>query len=296
VRDIKRDNGLVSLSVVIPVFNTSPFLEECLDSVIEIKNSSLQIVVVNDGSTDSSREILNRYEVLNQFLVIDQTNQGLSAARNRGLEECVGDYILFLDSDDKLDARALSSVLEQALSCCADLVVFDICLQHDSPQKDSKSRIELEKYYMRSLSEVHDPVDAQALYLKLWQSGSYLDSANQYLIKKEVLDESKIRFYPGLLHEDLVFSIELFFSHRFKRCVYFKQPVYIYRKRDGSIMSRKPGLKSLMGHVKGLRALLVRSFCSPRSLPSLRIRVKHLITVLKKILKIIFIRLGFLNH
>lgn len=89
------------ISVIIPVYNTAPYLERCLDSVLQSTYRNLEIICVNDGSTDESLSILERYQALDdRVVVIDQNNSGVSAARNNGLAHAAGEYVSFVDSDD----------------------------------------------------------------------------------------------------------------------------------------------------------------------------------------------------
>ncbi|HJH49587.1 glycosyltransferase family 2 protein, partial [Merdimonas faecis] len=92
------------ISIIIPVYNTGNYLQECIDSVRQQSYKSLELIFINDGSTDNSSAILDKAaESDPRIKVIEQENSGLSAARNRGMREASGDYIMFLDSDDWLD-------------------------------------------------------------------------------------------------------------------------------------------------------------------------------------------------
>ena len=89
------------ISVIIPVYNVEKYLRECLDSLLNQTFKDIEIICVNDGSTDGSLNILNEYASKDsRFIIINQNNQGLSAARNNGLNVAKGDYVAFLDSDD----------------------------------------------------------------------------------------------------------------------------------------------------------------------------------------------------
>ena len=91
------------VSVIIPVYNVEKYLRECLDSVVNQTIKDIEIICVNDGSTDGSLDILNEYcSNDDRFVIINQENQGLSVARNNGLNSASGDYIAFIDSDDYL--------------------------------------------------------------------------------------------------------------------------------------------------------------------------------------------------
>ena len=114
------------ISVIIPVYNSEKYLRKCLDSVINQTLKDLEIICVNDGSTDQSLEILNEYiNVDNRITVINQDNLGAGAARNKGLEVAKGEYIHFLDADDWLEPNAYELVYHHVKK--SDTII-DICM------------------------------------------------------------------------------------------------------------------------------------------------------------------------
>ena len=114
---------MVKVSVVIPVYNVEGYLEECLDSVINQTLEDIEIICINDGSTDNSLEILEEYAKKdNRIKILNQENQGISATRNNGLKICKGKYICFLDSDDYLELNALMETYD-----ISEKYSLDIC-------------------------------------------------------------------------------------------------------------------------------------------------------------------------
>lgn len=92
------------ISIIVPVYNTEQYLSKCLDSLINQTYKNIEIICVNDGSTDNSADILNEYDKKDKRVrMISQKNCGLSATRNTGLKNCCGEYVMFLDSDDWID-------------------------------------------------------------------------------------------------------------------------------------------------------------------------------------------------
>jgi len=115
------------VSVVIPVYNAEPFLEECLNSLISQTLNDIEIICVDDGSTDNSFAILSTYSVKDSRIkVLKQENSGAGTARNNGMATAGGDYIIFLDADDYFDRQMLELTYEKALRDNADIVLFDI--------------------------------------------------------------------------------------------------------------------------------------------------------------------------
>lgn len=99
---------IIKVSIVIPVYNVESYLEECMESVINQSLDDIEIICINDGSTDSSLKILERYESkYNNIIVINQENKGLSASRNIGIRKARGKYIYFLDSDDFINIKSM---------------------------------------------------------------------------------------------------------------------------------------------------------------------------------------------
>lgn len=114
---------LYDVEIIIPVYNVENYVAECFDSVLAQKTHfDYHVIVVNDGSTDRSREILTRYECQSQVTIIDQEKKGFSAARNTGLRHAKGRYIMFVDSDDRLAEDAVETLMSAAVSGNYDMV------------------------------------------------------------------------------------------------------------------------------------------------------------------------------
>lgn len=102
----------VLISIIIPVYNVEDYLERCLDSIIHQSYKNIEIIVINDGSTDSSLKILEKYALKNsRIIIVNQENKGLSGARNIGVEKAIGDYIWFVDGDDFIDNDACERLI-----------------------------------------------------------------------------------------------------------------------------------------------------------------------------------------
>ena len=112
------------VSVIVPVYNTEKYLRECLDSIVNQTLKDIEIICVNDGSTDDSLNILNEYAKKDiRFTILDQDNQGAGVARNKGLEIAKGEYIIFFDSDDYMDNKMLETLYELSLQNNSDISV-----------------------------------------------------------------------------------------------------------------------------------------------------------------------------
>lgn len=127
-------NNPILLSYIVPVYNTAQWLPECLSSLIAHNEDEIEIIIIDDGSTDASSAIIRRYAAMdNRIVNIYQENRGLCAARNRGLQEARGKYVFFVDSDDIVVTKSLKLLLKAAQQYEADVVTGGIlCFDKDN--------------------------------------------------------------------------------------------------------------------------------------------------------------------
>ena len=214
----------MKLSIIVPVYNTEAYVAKCLDSLIEPDLGGYEIIAVNDGSTDSSGEVVRRYGERYPDLVkvVDTPNGGLSHARNVGIEASEADYLLFIDSDDYVSDRAVCEIL-QVLEQDMDIAVFDFVHVNESGEVtasfDGSRRTEaftLEEY-PEFLFCPHNAVN------KIW--------------KRSLFTEHGIRFAEGLWYEDLATSPKLY--PLAQRILPVHQAWYRYLQRQGSITNNR---------------------------------------------------------
>ena len=114
---------MYKVSVLIPVYNVEKYLSKCLDSIIQQTYKDIEIIIINDGTTDSSLDIANLYASKYNFIhVFSYDNAGISTTRNRALEKATGDYYLFVDSDDYLHPHMIENMIEKAITTNSDIV------------------------------------------------------------------------------------------------------------------------------------------------------------------------------
>ena len=208
------------LSIVIPVYNVEHYLAKCLDSVIYPALDGYEIIVVNDGSTDSSPEIARGYaEKYPQLIrLISTPNGGLGHARNTGIDASVGEYLLFLDSDDRLNDGALPEIM-QTLAQDFDICVFDFITVNEQGRRLSYTA-GCEKDGVFSLESypelLFQPPNA---CMKLWRRSLFL--------------ENHIRFPDRMWYEDLSTSARLYLHAQ--KILSVHRPWYVYLMRPGSI-------------------------------------------------------------
>ena len=207
------------VSIIIPAYNAVKYIDDCLQSAINQTYSNVEIIVVDDGSTDDTGAVaLKRAKQDSRIKVIRQNNQGLSASRNRGIEESSGQWIVFLDSDDMLPKAGVETLLNAVNEADADIAcgmfTRDISMP-DKPRKGGPLEI---------LSGEDAIVDA--LYQKRLNS-----SANGKIYNSDLF--KALKFRDGIYYEDLDLFYKLF--ERSKRIVYVPEVVYFYRETPESI-------------------------------------------------------------
>lgn len=129
----------IKVSIIVPVYNVEEYLVKCLDSLINQTLKEIEIICINDGSTDNSLEILNAYaQKDSRIKVINKENEGVSAARNIGLAQAQGEYVMFVDSDDYLELKACENIYEKAMLSACDLIIFSCYSVNDKTKNKAK--------------------------------------------------------------------------------------------------------------------------------------------------------------
>ena len=204
------------ISVIVPVYNTEKYLRDCLESLVSQTLKEMEIVVVNDGSTDSSRQIIDEYvqNYPDRFVIVDQTNQGQAVARNKALNLCKGEYIGFLDSDDTAKSEMFEKMYNGALETKADMVVCDY------------EYIAGSGVLLRSVKSFKDQKD---MFIDC-----FVDPWNK-VYRAEVLKDNDVRFPEGYFYEDTGwFIMSIPFVNSVAK---INEPLIQHYKREGSSMT-----------------------------------------------------------
>lgn len=210
------------VSVIIPVYNTAKFLRSCLDSVINQTYQNLEIICINDGSTDSSVNVLNSYAKKDsRFIIISQKNGGLSSARNTGLRLAKGEYITFIDSDDEVKTTMIESLLAAAISTNSNLAVCSFTETYPNGKTKSFPHSNQQQTYTTK----------QALASMLKEQDFNL-TATMKLYQKSIL--KNLQFPINKLHEDVGFTYRAIMNA--KKIVFTPENDYIYRHHSDSIV------------------------------------------------------------
>lgn len=213
-----------SVSIIVPVYNVGKYLEKCLESLTNQTYKNLQIICVDDGSTDNSAEILKKYEEIGKIKVIKKKNGGLSSARNAGLKNCETKYVMFCDSDDSFDRKMCEKMVERIEQDGSDIAACGTNVIYSAHEEMRKSD---ERYYRLNYSGCERVNDEIILNTNV--------SVSNKIFKMEIIEKNNLKFPDGLNNEDFYFY-NLYMSYA-KSISFVNEKLYNYERRDGSIMS-----------------------------------------------------------
>ena len=223
---------MIKVSVILPIFNVAPYLDEAFLSIISQSLKEIEIIAVNDGSTDNSQEIIDRYAKLDKRIIaIHQENQGLSGARNTALSHAQGEYIYMMDSDDILSSEnALKDCYDYAKKNQADFIFFDGERFMDEDKQYSS------KITRTHLVEENTKYEGKYLLNLMLEEKVHNSVVWLLLINRQYLNLSKLTFYPNIIHEDELFTTILTLKSSSIYCL--KKSLIKHRIRPTSIMGR----------------------------------------------------------
>ncbi|MBO5910273.1 MAG: glycosyltransferase family 2 protein, partial [Clostridia bacterium] len=211
------------ISIIVPIYNVQEFLPQCIDSILKQTYKNIEIILVDDGSPDDCGKICDEYQTKdNRIKVIHKPNGGLSDARNVGIENCVGQYICFVDSDDILHKDYVMCQYQQITSTNSDISICqysNFIQDHEVNELDSKN-VTIEKLNNHELISklfVKNNINFICACTKMYKSSLF----------------NTLRFDVGRLHEDEFIIYKIF--NICERAVVINLPLYFYRGRQGSI-------------------------------------------------------------
>ncbi len=221
----------IDVSVIVPIYNVEKYLDECLDSIEnQTKTDSVEIICVNDGSSDKSPEILKRHADKNDKIkVINQENQGLSEARNSGMKIAKGKYIMFVDSDDLIVPYAIEKAYSTAEKYNADVVKISSVAFRDS------KNLNLGKYKYDDSKTCCSKRNMNQNPFEVWKKYDIPVMAWSKFWKRDFIERNNLSFKKGIKLEDVLFTwLSL---PRLSEIAIDDNIFYLYRKnRPGSIM------------------------------------------------------------
>lgn len=234
------------VSVIVPVFNSKKYLQRCLRSILDQTHSNLEVIVVDDGSTDGSIRILERHQETDERIrILRQPNSGQGVARNRALAGASGEFILFVDSDDFIEPVTVEIALERILKDDSDFVHFDwkLCSQLKHRPKASN--------YFNIQNFWHDPILEGSDCDRLMDTVSFFTVNNLY--RKSFLKRHGIRYGEGYIYEDIPFFAQA--TTHAERVSLVHSPLYVIQPNPTSTtQSEADTSKHYRGHITALKA------------------------------------------
>ena len=202
------------VSVIVPVYNVEKYISKCLDTLVNQTLDDIEIIIVNDGSKDKSKEIIKKYEIKNSQKIkyYEKENGGLSDARNYGMKYANGEYIAFLDSDDYVELDMYEKMYEIAKKENSDMVECNFNWEYPN-----KTREDIGEIYNNKKEMI------EKIRVVAWNK----------LIKKEIVEKSKVSFPVGFRYEDVEFTYKLI--PYLNKVSFIKKPLVHYIQRENSI-------------------------------------------------------------
>lgn len=237
----------IKVSAIVSIYNTEKFLEKCIRSIMNQTLKEIEIICINDGSTDNSLEILKKLQKEdNRIIIIDKKNEGLTKARNIGIEKARGEYVSFIDSDDWIEKNMLEKMYFEAQKKELDLVIVGVKIIQNN------QLVKIDRNDELLINRIYNGNE----YIKLVMNGSSCVVWNK-LIKKEVITENNIKFNEKIFfNEDYNFICKL--SEKIKKIKKIEGIYYCYRsgENNGSSKVKEKHLSDIIECYKELKIIL----------------------------------------
>lgn len=250
------------VSIIIPVYNTSQWLMDCLVSVLKQTLKNIEVICINDGSTDNSLEIItNMAQADDRIVIINQDNKGLSDARNIGLEKAHGKYIYFLDSDDMLASdNILYELLNLSTKLNLDMIIGEAEVLYDNDELENKYANFKQMYKIKNTYA--NSMNGFELIKQMRQNKDYYEPVSLKFYNRNFIKQNNMKFIKKQLHEDVIFTYKSLILA--SKIAILNKPIYIRRIRNNSIMTSGFTHKNLYGlmvtFVEAIKFLQNRKF------------------------------------
>ena len=218
-----KSNTSPKISVIVPVYNTEKFLPTCLESIINQTYQNLEIIIINDGSTDSSLTLCEQYQKQDKRIkIINKKNEGQAIARNTGIKEATGNYIHFIDSDDFISLNYYENMLKAGAKTNADILLGEVY-----NEKHPNTSIKYQDIYL--LKNLDDKIYKTLFFIHGW--------CWRYLIKREFVLKNNLSFTKGHIIEDIPFTLSAAIAAN--KIITVPGAEYFYRFNTSSSMNNK---------------------------------------------------------
>ena len=221
----------IKVSFVVPVYNVEKYLDECIESLVSQEEKDIEIILINDGSTDGSEEICKAYAAKDMRIkYIYQKNQGVSIARNRGMENSTGTWICFVDGDDKISPSFMNE-LQSKIEKSADIIFFDSSEKTNVDFSKNKA-VKAEKIFLNQ-----DFSMMQRCTLNRFLSNYYFCPTWGKLFNRDFIKTYNLHYIPGVKKsQDVLFSLQSYIYAR--SCIYVPKELYYYNVNAESVSRR----------------------------------------------------------
>lgn len=245
---LAMENRVPKVSVIVPVYNTEKYLEQAVLSLMNQSLTDIEIILINDGSTDNSLEVLSRLAINDERIrVLTQENGGPSKARNHGVTISRGRYLYFMDSDDYISSDTLEECFKKSEDLKLDFLFFDA--EQFAENKSLTPGVDYDRKGMID-EKVYNGAEILAYLL---EKKLYRVSPCLIFINRDYYINSKLEFFEGIIHEDELFSPRLYLNAR--RVGRIDKAFYKRRFREDSIMSSAFAMKNIKAYFTVLREL-----------------------------------------
>lgn len=238
---------MIKTSIIVPVYNTAEYLKDCFESIYNQTQKEIEVIAINDGSTDNSLNILKEIKCEHPDMIIySQRNTGLGSARNKGMELATGEYIYFLDSDDCLKTVAMDVCYQYCKNSKLDIVMFDAevfgMVERGNNPYDRTGII----------TDQEIVLSGEEFANKYWWN-SFCPSACLIYSSAQFIRKYNLKFLPDIYYEDNEFYCKTI--PLAERVMYIPQTLYKRRYRDGSIMTSEYNLRCAKNSLQMIQAI-----------------------------------------
>lgn len=208
------------VSIVVPIYNVEDYVEKCVDSILNQTYKNLEVILVNDGSTDSTRSILDKYSADTRCSIIDKVNGGQSSARNLGMAKANGCYLYFIDSDDYIDTQAVEKLVAKMQETDADFCCYRIRFYHDDTYKVHGNNFTDDILLPDDI--LYDAFIGRNIKTTPWAK----------IFSSKFLKNNSLTFYEGIINEDYLFTLQCAICA--EKVAFLDEPLYNALQRPGS--------------------------------------------------------------
>lgn len=215
------------LSVIIPVYNVEDYIDDCIQSIVGQSYTDLEVILIDDGSSDKSFEICQKYAERDPRVhVLKQEHKKAAAARNTGIRAATGEYITFVDSDDYIEKNAYKRLLTIMKEKNLDVIRGSYCIEENNVFKNDIRRESISKKIM----------DGPSFFNEVYEKNLYCVHVGIGIYKRDYIISNNLFFYEGITHEDELWIPRMLIKAN--RIVHVNDYFYFYRYREGSVMRK----------------------------------------------------------